>query len=364
MSSSLDADRALDLLAGRSPARFRSRVLRPVLMAGGVAAVLAGGLAWWLHGGRYVSVDDAYLRAAKLLVATDVSGIVARVNVHEGQTVHRGETLLELDAKPFRITLDGARAALAQTALDIAAMKRDYQHAQRDIDAGTAQMQSDREHYQRFAGLVHGGAVTQAETDDARFKLAADEQSVDGLRAQAQMLLAKLGGDAAIDAAKTPAYQQAQSRVDEAQRELAHTRLIAPFDGVVTQVENVQPGMYLGAASPAFALVSSDDIWAEGNPKETELTWVVPGQHVSVHVDTYPGRDWSGVVESISPAAGSEFSVLPAQNTSGNWVKVVQRIPLRVRLEAQKDAPALRAGMSVVLDIDTGHTRHLSDLLP
>ncbi len=365
MSQAMDADARVGVLpGGPTRARSRSRVLRPLLMLGGAVAVVVAGLAWWLDGGRVVSIDDAYVRAAKLAVATDVSGIVANVAVHEGQAVHRGDVLFRLDGRPFQIALDGARADRAQTVLTVEAMKRDYQRLQHEVQAAEAQVQADQENYNRFAGLVGRGAATRAQTDDVRFKLAADQQNVEGLRVQGQVQLAKLSGDANIDPTRTPSYQQAQARVDEARRELDHTVVRAPFDGIVTQVDTVQPGMYLAAATPAFALVSTDHVWAEGIPKETELTWVKPGDPVSVSVDTYPGRAWSGVVESISPASGSEFSVLPAQNTSGNWVKVVQRIPLRVRLDRQPGAPDLRSGMSVLLDIDTGHARHLSDLLP
>jgi membrane fusion protein (multidrug efflux system) len=345
--------------SGRSAA-----LLRPVLMLGGVALLAVAGLTFWIRGGGTVSVDDAYIRAAKLAISTDVSGIVGQIDVREGQAVHKGDVLFRLDDRPFRIALAGAQAALAQTALDHAAMQQDYQRALRDTQATEAQVQSDQADYGRFAGLIRTGAVTQAETDQAKFKLAGDRQHLESLRAQAQTLLARLGGDAAAGPEQTPDYLQAKARVDEAQRQLDHTVLHAPFDGIVTEVASLQPGMYLAAATPAFELVSTDQVWAEGNPKETELTWVVPGDHVDVHVDTYPGRSWTGVVESISPAAGSEFSVLPAQNTSGNWVKVVQRIPLRVRLDPQQGAPALRAGMSVVLEIDTLHRRHWSDLLP
>jgi len=359
MSQALEADARLD--AGRR-ARTRSNVLRPVLMLGGVLVIAVGAGAMWLNGGRIVSVDDSYIGAAKLSVATDVSGIVASVNVKEGQKVQAGDVLFKLDDRPFRIAVDGARADLAQTVLDVAAMKRDYQRMLHAAKASEAQVSSDQANFDRYANLVRGGSVTRADYDDARFKLAADQQQVEMLKVQSEVQLAKLAGNADIDPTATPVYQRAEARLDEAQRELDHTVVKAPFPGVVTQVEILQPGQYLAAASPAFALVSSANVWAEGNPKETELTFVKPGDKVDVTVDTYPGQVWKGEVESISPASGSAFSVLPAQNTSGNWVKVVQRIPLRVRIEHRDNAPDLRDGMSVLLNIDTGHVRSLHDL--
>ncbi|MBU6497002.1 MAG: HlyD family secretion protein [Rhodospirillales bacterium] len=344
--------------------RHRARRLRPILMLGGVAAVVIVSGAYWLQGGRYVSIDDAYVHAAKLAVSTDVSGIVQTVAVKEGQQVAPGDVLFRLDPHPFEIALAGARANLAQVALSMEAMKGDYQRMLTDVTARQAQMQSDQANFDRFANLVKSGGVTRAEYDDARFRLAVDRAAIEGLKMQAQVQLARLGGNAEVDVTKTPQYLQARSQVDEAQRQLDHTVVRAPFAGIATQVESLQPGMYLGAASAAFGLVSTDNVWIEGNPKETELTWVKPGNKVQISVDTYPGQTWQGRVQSIAPASGAEFSVLPPQNASGNWVKVVQRIPLRVQIDRKAGQPELRAGMSVVIDIDTGHTRHLSDLLP
>jgi membrane fusion protein (multidrug efflux system) len=176
--------------------------------------------------------------------------------------------------------------------------------------------------------------------------------------------LARLGGDPDVDVTTMPQYLLAKSAVDEAERQLNKSIFTAPFDGVATQVESLQPGMYLTAGMAAFGLVSHERVWVEASPKETDLTFVKIGDPVTVTVDTYPGRVWRGVVESISPATGAEFSVLPAQNASGNWVKVVQRIPLRVKVERSASDPELRAGMSVVVSIDTGHVRHVSDLWP
>ena len=339
-------------------------LLRPLLMLGGVAAVIVGSGALWLSGGRIVSIDDAYVRAAKLAVSTDVSGVVDRVMVHEGQHVKTGDVLLRLRDLQFRIAVDGAKANQSQVALSMEAMKHDYQRVLRDIDVKQAQVQSDQASFDRFANLVKGGSVTRAEYDDARFKLMADRAAVESLKQQAEVQLARLGGNADVDVRQTPQYLQATAAVDEAQRQLDDTVIRAPFGGIVTNVDTTQPGMYLAAATAAFGLVSEQNVWMEGNPKETDLTYVKPGDAVTVSVDTYPSRAWSGVVESIAPNSGSEFSVLPAQNASGNWVKVVQRIPLRVRVERHPGDPELRTGASVELAIDTGHVRHLADLLP
>lgn len=331
-------------------------------MLAGTLALLLVALGWWVRAGRWVSIDDATIQAAKLVVSTDVSGIVDTVSVHEGQVVRTGDVLFTLDPRPFRFALAGAEADLAQSVLTINAMKRDEQRLIYEMQVREAQVQGDRATYGRIAPLVPGGAAARGEADDARFKLAADQQSVEALRVQAQVQLARLGGDLNIDPTRLPAYRSVQARVDEARRELEHTTVHAPFDGVVTQVDQLQPGEYLAASSAAMGLVSTDHVWAEGNPKETELTWVKPGDPAEVTVDTYPGRTFVGRVESIAPVTGSEFSLLPAQNTTGNWVKVTQRIPVRVHLEHREYDPPLRSGMSIDVEIDTRHVRRLRDL--
>ena len=348
-----------------APARHRvSRraLVRPILMLGGILIVAVGSAAWWMTGGRYVSIDDSYVRAAKETLSTDVSGIVAEVPVHEGQRVKRGDLVLKLDPLPFQITLDAAKANLGGTVSSLNAEKLDYQRMLRDADVKQAQVDADQANYDRYAGLVKSGSVTRAEYDNARFLLAADRQALAALKVQAAVQLAKLGGNPDVDVHRMSDYLQAKARVEEAQRQLDHTAIYAPFDGVVTQVDTVQPGMYLAAATAAFGIISTKDVWVEANPKETELTYVKPGDPVQVAVDTYPGRTWKGTVESIAPNSGSEFSILPAQNTSGNWVKVVQRIPVRIHIDRKAGDPELRAGMSVEADIDTGHRRTLHDL--
>jgi len=342
--------------------RARRRLLRPLLMVGGVAAVAIGAFTFWLQGGRYVSIDNAYVRAAKETLSTDINGIVADVPVHEGQLVHKGDVLLRFDPRQFEIALAGAKANLNEVSLQMEAMKQDYQRMLRDIDAKQAQVQLDQANYERRARLVDRGDVSRSDYDTARFQMLADQRVLESLKMMALVQLAKLGGRADIDVKETPEYLKALAQVDEAQRQLDHTVLVAPYNGIVTMVDTVQRGMYLLASTAAFGIVSTDHVWIEANPKETELTWVKPGDPVEVAVDTYPGHLWKGTVESVAPNSGSEFSVLPPQNSSGNWVKVVQRIQVRIGVERPEDAPVLRSGMSVEADIDTGHQRKLTDL--
>ncbi len=351
-----------DLAIRRRRLGISRHALGPALMMLGILVVGAGAMVFWLNGGRYVSVDDAYVRAAKEPLATDVSGIVQSVPVKDGQHVEQGQVLLRLDPRKFEIAVAGAKADLAQTALKLEAMQRDYSRMLSDIGVKQAQQQADQTTFDRYAGLVRGGGITRADYDNARFQVLADQHALELLKQLAEVQLAKLGGNAQLPVQQMPEYQAAQTKVDEVQRELDNSVVRAPFAGTVTDVESVQPGMYLGASVAAFGLVSSERVWVEANPKETELTWVKPGDPVEVTVDTYPDRVWKGVVESISPNSGSEFSVLPAQNTSGNWVKVVQRIPVRIRVNRHAGEPELRTGMSVEASIDTGHKRSLSDL--
>jgi len=343
--------------------RRRPKLLRPALMLGGVAAVIAGSLAFWINGGRIVSVDNAYVRADKLSLATDVSGLVAEVPVHEGQAVWHGDVLFRLDDRQFSIALASAQANLAQTRLQLDAMKRDYERMLHNVAAKQAQVDMDQARFDRVNGLVGRGDISRQSFDDARFQLAADQHGFESAKVAAQVQLAKLGGDANADVAALPSYKQMEAQVAEAQRQLDHTIVRAPMAGVVTGVSALQPGLYLASGTYAFGLVSTESVWVEANPKETELTWVRPGDPVSLTIDAYPGRAWTGAVDSIAPASGSEFSILPAQNSSGNWVKVVQRISVRVRVDHNAGDPPLRAGMSVIANVDTGHVRTWHDLL-
>jgi len=325
--------------------------------------LLLVGVYWYVTGGEVMSTDDAYVDNEKVGISTDVAGIVQTVSVTDNERVRAGQVLYRLDPRKFQIALDNAKANLAQTALTIEAMKQDYQRMLSDVAAQQAQVILDQTNYARDSALLRSGTVSQAIYDQAQSTLDTDKSKLESLRRQAQVQLARLGGDADVAVTQHPQYRQAQAQVEEAQRQLDHTVVVAPFAGLVTDVPAIAPGKYLAASTTAFYLVDTDHAWIDANPKETELTYVRPGQPVTVTVDAYPDVTWHGTVESISPAAAQEFSLLPAQNTSGNWVKVVQRVPMRVRVDASgENKPPLRAGMSAVVDVDTGHARGLPHL--
>jgi membrane fusion protein (multidrug efflux system) len=320
--------------------------------------LLIGGGYVYLSGGAVMSTDDAYVEADKVGISTDVAGIVKEVDVTENQHVAAGQVLYRLDPAQFQIALQNTEANLAQTALTLDSMKQDYRRMLSDAAAEQSQTDLDQINNNRNAALLPNNIVSKAAYDQTQFTLQADKNKLDSLRQLAAVQLAKLGGDPNTPTNELPQYQQATAQVAEAQRELDHAVVRAPFAGIVTQVSAITPGRYLAASTPAFYLVDTDHVWVDAQPKETQLTWVRPGQKATISVDTYPNVEWHGTVETISPAASQEFSLLPAQNTSGNWVKVVQRVPMRLRVDtSDPKLPLLRAGMSAEADVDTGHTR-------
>jgi membrane fusion protein (multidrug efflux system) len=342
--------------------RRRQRVRGGLFALLPIVLVLGG--YFYVTGGQVMSTDDAYVQAERVGISTDVSGIVQDVDVKDNQRVEAGQLLYRLGPRQFQIALDNAKANLAQIALSIDAMKQDYKRMLSDVAAQQAQVDLDQTNFDRNAKLLKTATVSQAMFDQMRYTLDNDKSKLAALQQQAMVQLAKLGGNPDIAVTDHPQYRQAQAQVDEAQRQLDHTIVKAPFAGIVTNVPAIAPGKYLAASTTAFFLVDTDHVWIDATPKETELTYVRPGQPVTVTVDTYPDVGWHGVVESVSPAAAQEFQLLPAQNTSGNWVKVVQRVPMRVRLDAtDKKLPPLRAGMSVEVDVDTGHARGFPSFL-
>jgi len=337
--------------------------LRRIAMIWGLALVASLALIFWLTSGRYVSSDDAYVHAAKLMVSTDVSGLVKEVNVHEGESVRAGDILFRLDPEPFTIALANAKAALAQSALDVEGTKAQYRAILGQIGAQQAQVNLAAITYRRYDTLVRQNAIAPSQLDQARGTLQSAQATLVSLQQQARQTLAQLNGNPDLPDVQAPAYQKARAAVAEAQRQLDHSVVRAPFDGIVTAVDSLQPGTLVISAMSAFSttsavgLVASKNVWIDANLKETELTYVRNGNPVEITVDTYPGCTWSGQVDAISAGSDSTFSALPSENSSGNWVKVVQRIPVRIKIGSSSCNVPLRAGMSTVISIDTGHRR-------
>jgi membrane fusion protein (multidrug efflux system) len=337
--------------------------LRRIAMIWGVAIVAAISLLVYLTGGRYVGTDDAYVHSAKLMVSTDVSGLVQDVDVKEGQEVKKGQILFRLDPRPFQIALENAQAALAQSVQDVESTRATYKSLIGQMSAQQAQANLAQITYNRYTALAKANAIAPTQLDTARGTLQSAQATLISLKQSADVQLAKLNGNPNLPAEKTPDYLKAKASVDEMQRQLDHAVVRAPFDGIVSEVDSLQPGTLVISAMSAFTttsavgIVSEKDLWVEADMKETDLTYVRNGNPVDVTIDTYGGCKWRGHVGTVSAASDSAFSALPAENTSGNWVKVVQRIPVKIMFDRSSCNAPLRAGMSAVVSIDTGKRR-------
>jgi membrane fusion protein, multidrug efflux system len=341
-----------------APDKPRRRILRPLLFALLPVALVVGGYVY-VTGGQVMETDNAYVQADMVGISTDVAGTVVAIEVKDNQHVKKGDVLFRLRQDSFKIALEGAEAQLGTVRNQVLTLKASYQQSLAQITQAEADIPYYETAFRRQQELQASAAASKAAFDQAQRDLTSARQKVAVAKAQAAATLAQLGDDPNEAVEQNPFYLQAKSGVDNAKRDLNDTVVRAPFDGIVTNVPALQVGAYLQAAQQAFSLVSTENLWVAASPKETELTYVEPGQPVTVTVDTYPGVTWKGTVGSISPASGSSFSLLPAQNTTGNWVKVVQRIPMIVRLDDLSGKPQLRVGMSVTVAVDTGHARGL-----
>jgi membrane fusion protein (multidrug efflux system) len=344
-------------LSGAVPVRkTRLQRLRWPLMSLAAIAVLGGGAYFYIKGSRYQSTDDAYAQAATVSISANVGGRVSEIEVRDNELVQRGATLFKLDDAPFRIAVSDAAAHLAETQLQIQSLKSIYRqqkvelHAARDTQ-GYAQQQYDRQ-----TRLLASGIASQAQFDQAAHALDAARQQVANVQQQIGVALANLGGDPNIAPERHPLVAQAQAALDRAQLNLSYTVISAPTDGVVAKVEQLQVGDTIAASAPVFALVSARDVWIEANFKEVQLARMRPGQAATVEIDRYPGRRFSAEVTSVSPSTGSQFSLLPPENATGNWVKVVQRVPVSLRLTHVDAGFLLQAGLSANVTVDT-HSR-------
>lgn len=335
--------------------RFGQRgILFRVLMMASIPLVLVAiGAYIYLTAGRSASTDDAYVQADKIQISASVGAHVVAVLVKDNQPVKAGQVLLQLDDSSYKIALAKAQANLAATRLQVDGLRATYKQRQSDVKAAQDTFDYMQREADRQAQLLQTHITSQQKYDEARHNLDAARQQLSSAQQQLANVLASLGGNPDLPTDQHPLVMQAQAQVDQAALDLSNTVVKAPADGYVTEVSHLPVGQYLTAATPAFDLVTTDHSWIEANFKETDLTRMRPGQSATIEIDTYPDREFHGHVQSISAGTGSEFSVLPPQNSTGNWVKIVQRIPVKLVIDDGDADHPLRAGMSANVTVDT-----------
>jgi membrane fusion protein (multidrug efflux system) len=343
-----------------APARTQTGWLRRMrwpLMVGAVVLVLVVGFIIYLTGGRYQSTDDAEVQGALVQVSPSVAGRVVTIAVHEGELVHAGQVLFQLDGRPYAAAASEAEANLAQARLQVAALKTTYRQRQADLKAAQDSAAYMAGEAARSRALLAAGTGTAAQAAQAANQADQARQQVAAAAAQLANALAPLGGDPNIPVDEAPAVRAAAARVTSASLNQSYIDVLASQDGIATKVEQLQVGDYVNASQPVFSLVSSR-FWIEANFKENQLEYMRPGETAEAKLDAYPHRVFRVRVTSISPGTGSSFSLLPAENATGNWVKVTQRVPVRLDFLDPIDVP-MASGLSTSVKVDTRHSRHL-----
>jgi membrane fusion protein, multidrug efflux system len=340
--------------------RYRRVLLLVVLPA----VVAIAGVTFYLNGGRYVGTDDAYVGAQKVLVTPDISGKIEKVIVKEGQVVKQGDELFEIDPVPFRLAVDQAKAALDQSRTTYDNLIANIKIYAQMLDLAQRGVDLKQRDVERKQSLVKSNFGSQLDLDNAANALVTAGAQTQFVKQQLSNAKTQLLGNPDLPLEQFPPYAQAKAKLDDAQRNLDHAVVRAPMSGVATQVEQIQLGRYVTAGTPVFSIIDVAHPWVDANPKESDLTYVTEGQPVTLEVDAFPNHVFKGKIGSLSPGTGAQFAILPPQNASGNFVKVVQRVPIRIYFdETDKYVRKLKAGMSVYATIDTGHQRSLAGLL-
>jgi membrane fusion protein (multidrug efflux system) len=349
-TSDAPAKSGLFAAVGRKRLRMLLLVVAPAL-----AALL--GIAIYLAGGRYISTDNAYVGAQKVLITPDISGKVIHVAIREGQHVNPGDELLTLDPEPYRLALEQAKAKLESVRTDFNKLKSNFTSLSTLADLAQKNVELKQRDVDRKNKLLSTQAGSQADVDTAAGGLVTAQLQAQYTAQQRDDTLNQLLNDPKLPIEKLPPYAQAKAALDQAQRDLDHTSLRAPISGTATQVDNIQLGRFVAAGSPILSVVDDVAPWVDANPKETDITYLRIGQTATLDVDSFPDHTFKGTVVAVSPGTGAQFSILPPQNATGNWVKVVQRVPVRIAFDKDENTKLLRSGMSVNVEIDTGHSR-------
>lgn len=337
-----------------APAKGKRNLRRFALMLSLPVLLAAGGGYVWLTGGRYESTENASIQQGRVSISAAVEGRVTEVMVRDDMVVKKGDTLFQIDPRPFQIALDQADAALATARLNVREMQAAYAQSLAAADAAANDMTYFRTQYDRQRELLGRGVATQTSLDDAQRNLHnAEEAKISADQAVARALAA-LGGKADAEIEGHPLVLAALAAREQAALDLQRSRVLAPGDGIIAQAEAFRVGEYVNPGAPLFALIETGDTWLDANFKETQIGGMQVGQPATVELDTYPGREFDAHISAIGAGTGAEFSLIPAQNATGNWVKVTQRIPVRLTLDPAEDLPDLRMGMSATVSVDTG----------
>jgi len=347
---------------GRLTRAWPRRMLRGILLVVVPLVAVAIGLHYYVLGGRYEVTENAYVKAHIVAVSAEVAGRVVEVAVRDNQAVAAGALLFRVDPVPFELEVARAEAQMAVVRTELETLRAGHRVALAEAAEAEANIGFLTRQLERQQMLKARGMGREESYDEARHNLDAAQRKLDSSRQRARSVVASLGGDANLPPERHPRFLQAKAARDTAQVDLARTRVVAPAAGVVSNMK-LQAGEHVARGVPVFSLIESGHVWVEANYKETQLTYVREGQRVTVSADAYPGSLWQARVSAIAPATGAEFAVLPPQNATGNWVKVVQRIPVVIQLDPDADAPPLRAGMTVSVSVDTGRERTVSGSL-